>query len=92
MGVFRLPCKVVFRCTLGLVTLMRSIMFSSIIAGRRFAWPFPLVNDGDLLLKVQQMVRCRGYGNACVTKAKGHADEGLVALDRVREADRIGNN
>ena len=32
---------------------------SSIIAGRRFAWPFPLVNDGDLLLKVQQMVRCR---------------------------------
>ena len=44
---------------------------------------------------------CLGYGNwsvgwgldnAAVSKVKGHADEGLVALGRVREVDRIGNN
>ena len=51
-----------------------------------------LVNDGDLLLKVQQMVRWRGFGNAAVSQVKGHADEGLVALGWVREVDRIGNN
>ena len=65
---------------------------SGMIAGWRSAPPFPLVNDGDFLLKVQQIVKWRGYGNACVTEVKGHADEGLVALGRVREADRIGNN
>ena len=65
---------------------------SCIIVGRRAGKPFSLVNDGDLLLKVQQMVRWRGSDNAAVTKIKRHADEGLVALGRVREVDRIGNN
>ena len=65
---------------------------SRIISGRRAGRPFALVNDGDLLLRVQQMVRWRGVGNAAVTKVKGHADEGLVARGRVREVDRIGNN
>ena len=54
--------------------------------------PFPLVNDGDLLLKVHQFVRWRGPDNTAVSKVKGHADEGLVALGRVREVDRVGNN
>ena len=54
--------------------------------------PFPLVNDGDLLLKVHQFVRWRGPGTTAVSKVKGHADEGLVAVGRVREVDRIGNN
>ena len=40
----------------------------------------------------QQLVRWRGSGRAAVTKVKGHADEGLVALGRVREVDRIGNH
>ena len=34
----------------------------------------------------------RGRGNTLVSKVKGHADEGMVALGRVREVDRIGNN
>ena len=63
-----------------------------IIAGRRVGRPFSLVNDGDLLLLVQQFVRWRGSGSSAVTKVKGHADEGLVAQGRVREVDRIGNN
>ena len=54
--------------------------------------PFPLVNDGDLLLKVHKFVRWRGPGNTAVSKLKGHADESLVALGRVREVDRVGNN
>ena len=31
-------------------------------------------------------------GTSAVSKVKGHADEGLVALGRVREIDRICNN
>ena len=54
--------------------------------------PFPLVNDGDLLLKIQQFVRWRGPGTTAVSKVKGHADEGLVVLGGVREVGRIGNN
>ena len=65
---------------------------AGIIAGRRVGRPFSLVNDGDLLLLVQQLVRWRGSGSSAVTKVKGHADEGLVAQGRVREVDRIGNN
>ena len=56
------------------------------------ASPFPLFNDGDLCLRVQQVGRWRGLGTSAVSKVKGHADEGLVALGRVREIDRIGNN
>ena len=63
---------------------------SGIIAGRRSSRPFPLVNDDDLLLLVQQMVKWRGSGNTCVTKVKGHADDGLVASGRVQEVDRNG--
>ena len=65
---------------------------SRIIAGKCTRKPFSLVNDGDLLLKVQQLVCWRWIANAAVSKVKGHADEGFVALDRVREVDRIGNN
>ena len=65
---------------------------SGIIAGRLVGRPLSLVKDGDLLLKVQQMIRWRGSGNAAVTEVKSHADEGLVAQGRVREVDRIGNN
>ena len=65
---------------------------SRINAGRCAGKPFSLVHDGDLLLKVQQLIRWRGSGNAAVSKVRGHADESLVALGRVREVDLIGNN
>ena len=38
------------------------------------------------------MVRGRGRGNTLVSKVKGHADEGMVAMGRVRGIDRMGNN
>ena len=65
---------------------------SNLIANRWAGRPFPLVNGGDLLISVQRMVRGRGRGNTLVTEVKGHADEGVVALGRVREVDRTGNN
>ena len=65
---------------------------AGIVSGTRTGKPLSLVNDGDLLRKVQQMVRWRGSGSTAVSKVKGHADEGLVARGRVREVDRIGNN
>ena len=39
---------------------------SGILAGRRAGRPFSLVNDGDLLLFVQDMIRWRGSGTASV--------------------------
>ena len=66
--------------------------FSSLIANKWAGRPFPLDNDGDLVLLVQRMVRGRGRGNTLVTKVEGHADEGMVAMGRVREVDRIGSN
>ena len=62
-----------------------------IIAGRWSGRPFPPVNDGDLPLQVQRMVRWSGRGNSGITKVKGHADEGLVAAGRIGQVDRIGN-
>ena len=65
---------------------------SRIIDGRCTSKPFSPVNDGDLLLQIQQLVFWLGVANAAVSKVKGHADEGLVALGRVCEVDRLGNN
>ena len=50
---------------------------SRILAGRCTSKPFSLVTDGDLLLRVQQLVRWRVIDNAAVSKVKGHADEVL---------------
>ena len=50
---------------------------SRIIDGGCIGKPFPLVNDGDLLFKIQQFVRWRGPGTSAVSKVEGHADEGL---------------
>ena len=63
----------------------------SLIAGKWSGRPSPLVNDGELLLLVQCMVRFRGRGNTLVSKVKGHADEVTVAMGQVREFDRIGD-
>ena len=63
---------------------------SSLIAGRWSGRPFPLINDGDLLGLAQEILHSRGRGTTLVSKVKGHADEGLVVLGRVREVDRFG--
>ena len=49
---------------------------------------FELVNDGDLLLLVDKMLRLVGLDTVRITKVKGHADEGMVLDGRVREIER----
>ena len=71
-----LHSKVAPPCILGVDNLNVVNNVSSLIAHRWAGRPFPLVNDGDLLLLVQRMVRGRGRGNTLVTKVKGLADEG----------------
>ena len=53
--------------------------------GCRSLVPFELVKDGDLLLLIQRMLRLRGLDTVRVTKAKDHADQGIVLEGRVRE-------
>ena len=55
-------------------------------------FPLKLVNDGDLLLLIQRMLRLKGLNTIRVTEVKGHADEGMVLDGRVREIDRLGND
>ena len=63
-----------------------------IVAGGRTIWLLPLLSDGDLLRLVQRLVQCRGRCGTLVSKVKGHADEGMVAMGSVKEVDRIGSN
>ena len=34
--------------------------------------------DGDLLLLIDRMLQQRGLDTVCISKVKGHADEGIV--------------
>ena len=52
--------------------------------------PLPLVNDGDLIALVQNMVHTRGRETVRVTKVKGHAEDVDVQQGRVRLVDQQG--
>ena len=54
--------------------------------------PFELVNDGDLLLLIDRMIQERGVDTVCISKVKGHADDGMVLHDQVRREDKLGND
>ena len=54
--------------------------------------PFELVNDGDLLLLIEHMLRRRGLDTVRISKVKGHADDGMVLHGQVRQDDRLGND
>ena len=63
-----------------------------ILAGRRPDKPYELLVDGDLLVFVQKLVNARMPGTTAVSKARGHADGGLVRGGKVREVDKVGND
>ena len=63
-----------------------------LLDGRHSPTPFELVNDGDLLLLIDRMLHLRSRNTVRISKAKGHADEGMVLDGRVREVDRLGND
>ena len=54
--------------------------------------PFELVNDGDLLLLIDRMIQQRGVDTVCISKVKGHADDGMVLHGQVRREDKLGND
>ena len=60
--------------------------------GCRGPKPFELVNDGDLLLLIDRMLRQRGLDTVCISKVKGHADDGMVLHGQVRREDKLGND
>ena len=62
-----------------------------LLDGGQGSVPFELVGDGDLLLLIDRMLHLRGRDTVRISKVKGHADEGMVLLGRVREVDRLGN-
>ena len=55
-----------------------------LLDGRIGSSPIELVNDGDLLLLIERMVR--------ITEVEGPADEDMVLDGRVREQDMVGND
>ena len=63
-----------------------------ILSEGRFGRPFPLISGGDLLLLVRRLVQHRGRHSTQINKVKGDADESMVALGRVREIHRVGND
>ena len=63
-----------------------------LLCGCRDSKPFELVNDGDLLLLIDRMLRRRGIDTVCISKVKGHADDGMVLHGQVRREDKLGND
>ena len=63
-----------------------------LLDGCRGTKPFELVNDGDLLLLIDRMLRQRGLDTVSTSKVKGHADDGMVLSGRVRREDKLGND
>ena len=63
-----------------------------LLDGCRGAKPFELVNDGDLLLLIDRMLRQWGLDTVSISKVKGHADDGMVLSGRVRREDKLGND
>ena len=54
-----------------------------LLDGHRGSVPLELVNDGDLLVLIEKMLHIRGLDTVCISKVKGHADEGMVLDGRV---------
>ena len=63
-----------------------------LLDGRPGSIPFELLEDGDLLLLIDRMLRLRGPDTLRISKVKGHAEEAMVLNGQVREVDRLGNN
>ena len=63
-----------------------------LLDGRQSFVPLKLVHDGDLLLLIERMLHLRGLDTVCISKVKGHADDGMVLHGQVRREDKLGND
>ena len=64
---------------------------SRILDGHVGRKPFELTIDGDLLTVIEKMIFQRGIESVRFSKVKGHADDDMVAVGRVRVEDKVGN-
>ena len=68
-------------------------IFSLLVLLRLVSGGIPLVlDDGDLLLLIDRMLRHRGLDTVRISKVKGHSDDGMVLHGRVRGEDKMGND
>ena len=65
---------------------------SRILDGRVACRPFELTVDGDLLTVIERTILQRSVQPVKISKFKGHADDDMVAVCRVRVEDKIGND
>ena len=63
-----------------------------LLDGKTASRPAELVEDGDLILPIETMLRLRELDTVRITKVKGHADEAFVRAGGARDLDRLGNN
>ena len=82
------PCRLLVPFTLVLIILVLFVMLV-VYCG---PIPFELVNDGDLLFKIERMLHLRGLDTVRISKVKGHADEDMVLHGQVRREDKLGND
>ena len=55
--------------------------------GRLACRLFELTFDGDILIVIERMIQQRGVRSVQISKVKGHADDDMVAVGRVRVED-----
>ena len=79
-------------CSAPLVFILVLTILTRILEGRVPCRPFELTFDGDLLVIIERMIHLRSVQSTKVSKVKGHADDDMVAVGRVRVEDRIGND
>ena len=91
-GVLFLPYSAPLLFILVLTILMLSVMFLGFWRVAFPCRPFELTFDEDLLTIIVRMIHLRGVQKTKVSKVKGHADDDMVAVGRVRVEDRIGND
>ena len=90
-GVLFLLYKADDRIHLGVDNLGVVRHVGRLLDGRAASRPAELVEDGDLILLIERMLRLRGLDTVRVNKVKGHADEALVRAG-ARDLDRLGND
>ena len=71
---------------------MLFVMFLGFLDCRVACRPFELTFDGDLLTVIERMIHQRCVRSVRISKVKGHADDDMVAVGRVRVEDRVGND
>ena len=78
-------------CHLGIDNLNVASTIGRLLDNDSLVKPLPLVKDGDLIARVQYMIRTRGRETVRVTKVKGRAEDVDVQQSQVRLVAQHGN-